>query len=113
MSSLRWHSTPHKRRHRGNATTAVPSHYFLGEFAMKLKSVISTALFSVIAVLTSSTQAASNADKAAETKAPAAEMLADKATAPKKDPMLEEKAAATKSTKPKTVMDMKKSDHNM
>jgi len=80
---------------------------------MKLKPTISTALFAAIAVLTGSTQAASNTDKAAEAKAPAAEMQADKATAPKKDPMLEEKAAATKSTKPKTVMDMSKSDHDM
>ena len=44
---------------------------------MILKSVISTALFAAIAVLTSSTQAAPNADKAAEAKAPAAEMQSD------------------------------------
>lgn len=52
---------------------------------MILKSVISTALFAAIAVLTSSTQAAPNADKAAEAKAPAAEMQSDKAAAQKKD----------------------------
>jgi hypothetical protein len=86
---------------------------------MILKSVISTALFVAIAVLTSSTQAAPNADKAAEAKAPAAEMQSDKAAAQKKDPMLEEKTGATqkmgatKPTKPKTVMDMSKSDHSM
>ena len=86
---------------------------------MKLKSVISTALFAAIAVLTSTTQAASNADKAAETKAPVIEMQSDKAAAQKKDPMPEEKLGATqkmgatKSTKPKTVMDMSKSDHTM
>ena len=86
---------------------------------MKLKSVISTTLFAAIAVLTSSTQAAPNADKAVETKASTAEMQSDKAAARKKDPMLEEKAgvtqkmAATKPTKPKAAMDMSKSDHNM
>ena len=86
---------------------------------MKLKSVISTTLFAAIAVLTNSTQAASNTDKAVEAKAPAAEMQSDKAAVPKKDPMLEEKAGvtqkmgATKSVKPKAAMDMSKSDHNM
>lgn len=87
---------------------------------MKLVSSFSTTLFAAIAVLTNSTQAASNTDKAVEAKAPAAEMQSDKAAVPKKDPMLEEKAAgvtqkmgATQSVKPKAAMDMSKSDHNM
>ncbi len=50
---------------------------------MKLKFILSTSLFAAIAALSISAQAASDMDKTAEAKTPAADMQADKA-APKK-----------------------------
>lgn len=49
---------------------------------MKLKSILSAGLFAAIAVLSMGAQAASDTDKAAEAKAPAAEVQADKKMKP-------------------------------
>lgn len=49
---------------------------------MKLKSILSAGLFAAIAALSIGAQAASDADKAAEAKAPAAGVQADKKVKP-------------------------------
>lgn len=53
---------------------------------MKLKTFLSATLFAAIAALSISAQAASDMDKAAEAKTPAADMQADKAVPKKMKP---------------------------
>jgi hypothetical protein len=82
---------------------------------MKLKSMISAGLFAAIAALSMGAQAASDSDKAAEAKAPAAGVQADKKVKPyshmEEKTGMPQKVADSKTAKPDPTKDKKRHLH--
>lgn len=82
---------------------------------MKLKSVLSAGLFAAIAALSMGAQAASDTDKAAEAKAPAAGVQADKKVKPhshmEEKTGMPQKVADSKATKPDPTKDKNRHLH--
>lgn len=82
---------------------------------MKLKSILSAGLFAAIAALSMGAQAASDTDKAADAKAPAAGVQADKKTKPQSGAEekadMSPKAPAAKSDKQRIDKDRSKHFH--
>ena len=82
---------------------------------MKLKSMISAGLFAAIAALSMGAQAASDSDKAAEAKAPAAGVQADKKVKPhshkEEKTGMPQKVADSKTAKPDPTKDKNRHLH--
>ena len=82
---------------------------------MKLKSMISAGLFAAIAALSMGAQAASDSDKAAEAKAPAAGVQADKKVKPhshmEEKTGMPQKVADSKTAKPDPAKDKNRHLH--